>query len=292
MHLNEYQDRAAETDLTGGGERGLMIALLGLAGEVGELAAEQKKRLRDGEAYEAFGDRVAEELGDLLWYVAGVARRYGLDLETVAERNLEKNRARWRGRLSLFGSYDDHFPEAERLPKRLRVRLEDVETEDGVQMVASVDDEPLGAALTDNARDDDGYRFHDVMHLAHAAVLRWSPVIRAITGRKRRSDEVADEVEDGGRAAVVEEGIVALVWTHARERSFYEGVDHVDYDLLRTLAGMTAHLEVADRTPSDWERAILIGYDVWRQVRAEGGGVVTADLERGTLTYEPLGGTV
>ena len=288
MDLTDYQTRAAETDLSSDDEQGLMVALLGLAGEVGELATEHKKRLRDGEAYEGFDRRVAEELGDLLWYVATVASRHGLDLGEIAAGNLEKNRARWQSRVSLPTPYDSSFDESERLPRRLRVRLEDRATPDGVRMVATVEGEPLGAPLTDNARDEDGYRFHDVHHLAHAAVLGWSPVIRAITSRKRKSDPLADEVEDGGRAAVVEEGIVALVWTHARERSFYEGVNQVDYELLRTLRGMTSHLEVADRSAADWERAVLLGYEVWRQVNAAGGGVVTADLDRGTLSYEPL----
>jgi hypothetical protein len=44
----------------------------------------------------------------------------------------------------------------------------------------------LGDDLTDNARDDDGYRFHDVMHLANVANLGWSPVLRKMMGRRRR----------------------------------------------------------------------------------------------------------
>lgn len=288
MTLSDYQRRAARTDFVDDDERGLIVALLGLAGEVGELVTEQKKRLRDGEAYGAFEDRVAEELGDLLWYVAGVARRHGLDLGDVAARNLEKNRARWSEDQVPPPPFDREFEEHEQLPATVEVVLEDVETPDGVAMVARVDGEQMGATLTDNARDDDGYRFHDVFHLANAAVLGWSPCIRSILGRKRKSDEVADEVEDGGRAAAIEEGVVALVWSHARDRNFYEGVEHVDDDLLRTVRAMTAHLEVADRTAADWERTILSGFAVWRQVRAAGGGVVTADRRRGTITYSPL----
>ena len=288
MTLSEYQRRAAETDFTGDDERGLMVALLGLAGEVGELVTEQKKRLRDGEAYGAFEDRVAEELGDLLWYVAGVARRHGLDLGEVAARNLEKNRKRWSEKRVPPPPLDQGFEEHEQLPAVVEAVLEDVETPDGVAMVARVDGEQMGATLTDNARDDDGYRFHDVFHLANAAVLGWSPCIRAILGRKRKSDALADEVEDGGRAAAIEEGVVALVWSHARDRNFYEGVESVDEDLLRTVRAMTSHLEVSDRTAAEWEETILSGFAVWRRVRAAGGGVVTADRQQGTLTYSPL----
>lgn len=288
MTLSEYQQRAAETDFSGDDERGLMVALLGLAGEVGELVTEQKKRLRDGEAYEAFEDRVGEELGDLLWYVAGVARRHGLDLGDVAAQNLEKNRGRWSERRVPPPPLDHGFEEHEQLPDVMEVMLEDIETPEGVTMVARLDGEQMGATLTDNARDDDGYRFHDVFHLANAAVLGWSPCMRAILGRKRKSDALADEVEDGGRAAAIEEGLVALVWSHARDRNFYEGVESVDDELLRTVRVMTAHLEVADRTAGEWERAILDGFAVWRRVRAAGGGVVTADRRSGTITYSPL----
>ena len=288
MTLTEYQRRAAETDFSGDEENGLMVALLGLAGEVGELVTEQKKRLRDGEAYEVFEDRVAEELGDLLWYLAGVARRYGLDLGEVAVRNLEKNRGRWSERRLPPPSLDHGFEEHEQLPAVMEVVLEDVETPEGVTMVARMDGEQMGATLTDNSRDDDGYRFHDVFHLANAAMLGWSPCMRSILGRKRKSDALADEVEDGGRAAAIEEGLVALVWSHARDLNFYEGVERVDDDLLRTIRTMTAHLEVADRTAAEWERAILGGFAVWRQVRAAGGGVVTANRRGGTLTYSPL----
>lgn len=288
MTLSEYQQRAAETDFSGDSEHGLMIALLGLAGEVGELVTEQKKRLRDGVAYEAFEDRVAEELGDLLWYVADVARRHGLDLGDVAARNLNKNRSRWSKRRIPPPPLDQGFAEREQLPFLMEVVLEDVETPEGVRVIAHMNGERMGATLTDNARDDDGYRFHDVFHLANASILGWSPCMRSILGRKRKSDPLADEVEDGGRAAAIEEGLVALIWSHARDHNFYEGVGSVDDDLLRIVQAMTAHLEVADRTAAEWERAILSGFEVWRSVRAAGGGIVTADRQRGTLSYLPL----
>ena len=39
------------------------------------------------------------------------------------------------------------------------------------------------------------------------------------------------------------------------------------------------------RTLYEWENAILSGYRVWRQVRANGGGTVRADLTRRTIEY-------
>src|SRR4029079_14836619 len=74
--------------------------------------------------------------------------------------------------------------------------------------------------LTDNAYENDGYRFHDVSHRADAAVLGWSPIIRSGLKRKRKSNHKTDEVEDGGRAKAIEEGVSAHVFCYAAEHNF------------------------------------------------------------------------
>ena len=51
--------------------------------------------------------------------------------------------------------------------------------------------------------------------------------------------------------------------------NFLEGVKGVNYDLLRTIKDMTSHLEVSTRTEGEWERAIMTGFNVWRQVKAK-----------------------
>ena len=51
----------------------MLVPLLGMVGELGELLAEYKKWLRDGQAYALFPDRAREELGDLLWYLSNTA---------------------------------------------------------------------------------------------------------------------------------------------------------------------------------------------------------------------------
>jgi NTP pyrophosphatase (non-canonical NTP hydrolase) len=77
MDLNEYQVSALKTDqvpAVANSEK--ILPLLGLAGEAGQLLSEYKKYLRDGEAHELFPERVAEELGDILWYVASAAAKH------------------------------------------------------------------------------------------------------------------------------------------------------------------------------------------------------------------------
>src|SRR5580704_1989373 len=99
MTFREYQNKALLADqlasqAEGDNSIGIIVPLLGLAGEAGELLTEYKKFLRDREAHSLLKDRVAEELGDLLWYVANVASKFNLDLDDIAERNLRKVRGR------------------------------------------------------------------------------------------------------------------------------------------------------------------------------------------------------
>ena len=98
MDLRTYQQRAKKTDRNPGtDEQARMIPLAGLASETGELLGEYKKYLRDGEIHKLFKERLAEEVGDLLWYVANVATKFGLDLAEVAQQNLAKCEGRWGG---------------------------------------------------------------------------------------------------------------------------------------------------------------------------------------------------
>ncbi|HVX14921.1 MAG TPA: nucleotide kinase domain-containing protein [Pirellulales bacterium] len=91
MNLNDYQRAAAETDRkpTQAGDP-VIVKLLGLAGETGELLGEYKKFLRDGDSHLLFRDRFSEELGDLLWYLANVANHFEIELSEIAARNLAR----------------------------------------------------------------------------------------------------------------------------------------------------------------------------------------------------------
>src|SRR5205085_8277239 len=96
MDLRTYQERAKQTDRNpGSDDRARMIPLAGLASETGELLGEYKKYLRDGENHKLFRERLAEEVGDLLWYVANVSTKFNLDLAQVAEQNLAKCEGRF-----------------------------------------------------------------------------------------------------------------------------------------------------------------------------------------------------
>ncbi|MDJ0277328.1 nucleoside triphosphate pyrophosphohydrolase family protein [Sphingomonas sp. 2R-10] len=291
MDLKAYQAQALLTDKvprTSEDEAAtaLIVPMLGLAGETGQLLSEYKKHLRDGAAHRLFKDRVGEELGDLLWYIANVASKFGLDLDQIAEKNLDKVRARFAPSSAQAPQRDSEFPDLERLPRQMIVRLaEEHETGPRPKVRMTINGEGIGSLLGDNAYDPDGYRFHDVFHLAYAAVLGWSPNLRAFLKRKRKSRPLLDEVEDGGRARIIEEGVSALAFDYARVHSFLDGVSEIDYGLLRTIQSMTSHLEVGGATAADWERAILEGFAVWRQVLANNGGEISVDLDARTISY-------
>lgn len=100
MHLNDYQKAAASTAIYPGQGRldGLVYTCLGLTGEAGEFANKLKKVLRDGDGERAGFSGISdvrrgallEELGDVLWYIAGCASELGVPLEEVAHGNLSK----------------------------------------------------------------------------------------------------------------------------------------------------------------------------------------------------------
>lgn len=290
MDFNSYQKEALRTDRVparGGADdaTALIVPMLGLAGETGQLLSEYKKHLRDGEAHRLFKERVSEELGDLLWYIANVASKFGLSLSDIAEANLAKIKQRWVSERTEPPTFDAELPEGERLLRRFEVELVDVNEGARQHVRVLIDGKPFGAELTDNAYDPDGYRFHDVFHFAYAAVLGWSPITRGLLRRKRKSRPLLDEVEDGGRAAVIEEGVAALAFDYARRHRFLDGVAALDFQLLRTIKDMTFHLEVRQCTTGEWEQAILQGFKVWRAVLAARGGRVTVDLDARSVSF-------
>jgi len=296
MDFHTYQTEAARTDqVADNDEKGKLVPLLGLAGEVGTLLSEYKKFLRDGSAHERFDDQVAEELGDLLWYIANVASKFGLDLEEVAKGNLEKTRGRWPAKAlddqgTLFDSdrghlFDESFPPDQQIPRQFTIHFKEQCEGDSIRVIISRDGQQIGDELTDNAYEDDGYRFHDVFHFSYAAMLGWSPISRKLLNVKRKDDEQIDEVEDGARARIIEELISQLVNTYAREHKYLDGVGSLDYHLLKTIRSLVADREVKARTLAEWEQAIFAGYDVWRQVCEHRGGTVEVNLIERRISF-------
>lgn len=182
--------------------------------------------------------------------------------------------------------FDKQFASEEQLPRNFRIRINERNSGKSYLQWNGVF---IGDPLTDNISDQDGYRFHDVFHFAFAAVLHWSPVMRALIKHKRKSNPKFDEEEDSGRAIVVEEGLTAWLFTKAKELNYFENQERVSLGILKSIGEFVTGYEV-DRCPLKlWERAILNGYAVFRQLKANQGGWIVGDRQNRTIEYMPLG---
>jgi NTP pyrophosphatase (non-canonical NTP hydrolase) len=206
----------------------------------------------------------------------------------VASSNVKKVRGRFLDPVvSDLPVFDAAFGDDERLPDRFEIVIRE---RTGGRSILEMNGVVIGDPLTDNITDRDGYRFHDVFHFAHAAVLHWSPTFRALIKRKRKSDSHMDETQDSGRAIVVEEGLSAFVFSHAKTLDFFAGQKSLSFDLLKTVRQFVDGYEVDACPLKLWEDAILQGYEVFRRVRNGNGGIVSGDRTRRKIEFRPLGG--
>lgn len=209
-----------------------------------------------------------------------------ITFDQVADNNISKTRGRFlepdRAALPRF---DDSFEEEEKIPKHFEIKIRQRKSGKSYMEWNGVF---IGDPLTDNILDKDGYRFHDVFHFAHASILHWSPTFRALIKHKRKRDPDVDEAQDGGRAIVVEEGLTAWIFSRAKKLGFFESHTSVSFDLLKTVQHFVRGYEVQECPLKLWEHAILQGYTVFRQVKANNGGIIVCDRESRSISYEPL----
>ena len=115
MNLSDYQSKIIPFDLFDkdqwSGELtdpAFMEKVLGLAGEAGEVEDKIKKALRDDSSQltSKTKEGIIKELGDVLWYVATVARYLDVSLDDIAKENIAKLQSRLE-RNKLSGSGDN-----------------------------------------------------------------------------------------------------------------------------------------------------------------------------------------
>lgn len=100
--FDQYQDAAILTAIYPDDAK-ITYPVLGLLGEVGELANKYKKVIRDGTPIDR--EDMASELGDALWYISAIASDLSISLGYIATTNLEKLQSR-KERGVLGGSGD------------------------------------------------------------------------------------------------------------------------------------------------------------------------------------------
>lgn len=107
MNENEYQILAARTlihqptPLTPE-ETMIIWNAIGLAGETGEVVDHIKKAIFHQHGLDR--EKVKEELGDVLWYIAGLSTQLGFTLEEVMKANISKLQTRYQNGFSVAES--------------------------------------------------------------------------------------------------------------------------------------------------------------------------------------------
>lgn len=217
-----------------------------------------------------------------------ISNHANVSLRDATKHNTAKIRSRWPDIRKYKPLFDDDLLVEEQLPRQLRVTF--LERARGAQkaVILRCNDINFGDRLTDNIHDPDGYRFHDIFHFAHAVHLGWSPVVRALMRTKRKGNSRIDEAQDGARAGIIEEAVSAIVFSRAKRLRFFDGLDHVDFELLKMIKAFVTGFEVESIPLWQWETAILDGYRVFRALCAGPGGHVTLDMLERRLTYTPL----
>ena len=199
------------------------------------------------------------------------------------------NMTKARGRFLIpaaedLPDFDAEFPVDEQLPGEFEIEI--LQRSNG-RSYLRWNEVFIGDPLTDNIADQDGYRFHDVFHFANATILHWSPTFCALIKHKRKSKPEVDEAQDSRRAIVVDEGVAAFVFSYAKSLKFFEDHDQVSFSLLKAVQNFVRGYEVEQCPLNLWEQAILQGYEVFRQVKQNGGGIVVGNRAERTIKYKP-----
>lgn len=294
MTLIEYQNEAIKTlqSYKSKDQENFFLGYLGLAGEAGSVLTSLKKQIRDGEGFGSFKERLKEELGDVLWYIASIASHNELNLEDIAKNNLLKTKDRFEIKdLGKISRFDENYPE--QFPDSFVVNFVEEKGKNNFLEVRMIWENPhkgkteLGDPLTDNSKTPNDYRYHDVFHLGYIAYLGWSPVMRHLMKLKRRSDPLTLDSEDRGRPQVAEEAVTLIIYNYAKRNGMLKQSDRIDTEILNMIKQLVMDLEVASVSSFQWEKTIIGSYEVFHQVvQNKGGKVLVAPKDR---RFEYLG---
>jgi hypothetical protein len=314
MDLQDYQRRTEQTRDQAGETSPVPVQgcqLTAAAGTVATAVLQGQHGLLTDSGYR---DALRTGLADLLHRTTALASTAGLDLSEIATTSLatldDLDATRALVTSTALPAFDADYPEAEQLPRRLTIRFDETTDPSGRRVVtatltstqpptpdgpaAGTGSQPLqpgdrlGDPLTDNAHRPDGYRFHDAIHLGFLTVLGWSPNLRALLRRKRKSAPVVDECEDGARAIFTEEGLAAILASLAETRIGFRRYHAVTSDIVDLARAATAGLEVAQTPGWLWRQAIWQGFRAMDQLVAHGGGLLIADLDARELTFQAV----
>jgi len=154
----------------------------------------------------------------------------------------------------------------------------------GTGKVQGCNNGQLGAELTDRTfrEGGDGFRHHDVMHLTLATMVSWSPIIRSLMNRRRRSDHGIDHIEDGPRAQELEENILnrfgmAIVdgeTPHSAAQRLSVEAAHDVRHFLSKRGDRCVHI-----LPEQWHKALMVGSVTMAFLNSSIGAITASDRD-------------
>lgn len=233
-------------------------------------------------------DVLSADLVEILRAIVQAADDADVSLQDAVQRNMEKVKSRWPVEREYPPLFDDDSDSDEQLPRRIEMLIEEKWVNGKPFVIQKCNDIKIGDRLTDNKTEQDDYRFHDVFHLAYAAILGWSPVTRALFKVKRKSNPKVDENEDGARAILIEEGVATWIFNHAARLDCFAEIQALDYTLLKAIKEFVKGYEVEHCPMWLWEEAILQGFEVFRFLRKHRGGLVVADLSERKISVASI----
>jgi len=256
---------------------------INLAAKVGSLLADASIGRLEGNR-----DLLSAHLVEILRAIVRVAEEADVSLEQAATRNVAKVTSRWPIERRYTPLFDEGFEPDEQLPRHFDMVIEEKLVGGKSFVIQKCNGIKIGDRLTDNIAEPDDYRFHDAFHLAYAAILGWSPVIRDLFKLKRKSDPKVDENQDGARAGLIEEGVATWIFNHALRLNCFASNKSVDYHLLKAVKELVKGYEVEACPLWMWEEAILQGFKVFRFLKENRKGRVSVDLVNRKIVVGPV----
>ncbi|MBL9184083.1 MAG: nucleoside triphosphate pyrophosphohydrolase family protein [Verrucomicrobiaceae bacterium] len=233
-------------------------------------------------------DTLSAHLVEVFRTLIEAANVASVSLDDAVRHNESKIYSRWPKQRVPTRLFDEGYDSLEQLPRRIEMHI--IEKKAGARtfVIQQCNGINIGSQITDNKITHDDYRFHDAFHLAYAGILGWSPVLRGLFKLKRKSVPKIDEAQDGARAILIEEGISTLIFHRALRLKYFESITSLDYSLLKLIPEFVAGYEVEKCHLWEWEKAILEGFRVFRELRAKRRGIVTADLVNRAVHFSDL----
>jgi NTP pyrophosphatase (non-canonical NTP hydrolase) len=279
-----FNDLQSEKNVDGSPESPAFEAsLIALAGKVGLLLNDfHMNRITNNR------DVLSAHLVETFRALIEAANVADIDLASAAEYNIHKIHSRWTEQPTYTPLFDEGLDILEQLPRKFTMHIFEKQRGDKIYVIQQCNGITIGSEITDNRIVDDDYRFHDVFHLANAAILGWSPVLRSLLKVKRKSNPKIDEAQDGNRAILIEEGISTLIFHRALRLNYFASIKSLDYSLLKLISEFISGYEAEQCHLWQWEKAILDGYSVFRQLQLHRRGIITADLEERSISFKEL----